>query len=88
MSILVDYNRSLRKNSNLLHKLKDEYSITETDNFDICRFNANRTLIPRLFGNPIIGEIMGVMHMKFFVFDDTVVLTGYSAMVFTTKIIC
>lgn len=37
------------------------------------RSSLIRTLLPSKF-----REILGVMHMKFFVFDDTVMITGYA----------
>jgi len=71
---MVDYMRSRRNEGHCdnISRLFSGYP-----NFDICCFIHPFHDSFQKFLPPKLAEILGVMHMKFYIFDDDVLITGY-----------
>lgn len=76
--ILLDNQRAFRPNDNVGERLQ-ALSSSYTGIFSHCLLQPPKQQLPlaRLFSGRF-REIFGVMHMKFYVFDDTVIVSGYT----------
>ncbi|MEN2496352.1 MAG: CDP-diacylglycerol--glycerol-3-phosphate 3-phosphatidyltransferase [Marteilia pararefringens] len=73
INFLADYSRSLREDGHCW-KIMDLFKENSPNKLNFHLFSANGSNIEKF---PIkIREIYGVQHMKFLIFDDTIILTG------------
>lgn len=68
----------MRKGDNSLSKLQDLQSQFQSFRCTLYYNPETRSSFIRAKLPSKLQEILGVMHMKFFVFDDTVLITGYA----------
>lgn len=86
ISLLVDFWRHSRESESLkcLEELESQDIYKKVQ---IIRLKASTGPFRHLFPARI-NEIFGVMHMKFLVFDDSVILTGYLSFYSLFSVVC
>lgn len=79
LTLILDYHRSSRgleeSSITLIEPLLEQF---EKERINVlCYKNTFSTYFEKIFKlNHKIGEVLGVHHMKYLVFDDDVLLTG------------
>lgn len=76
VDVLMDYSRAIRKDSNGINAVHLLKNTLECRNMQVFLFQPPRISALGRFASGKLGEVLGVQHMKFYIFDDHVILSG------------